>query len=167
LFQRDRLILELLYASGGRASEVVGIELNDFREGGKLLRLRGKGDKERMVPLGQAAIAALQVYRTECRPALVKSPQQYALLLSRRGNPMSRQSLWKIVKQAAEIAGLKRRLYPHLLRHSFATHLLQGGADLRSVQELLGHANMSTTERYTHVDAARLRAIHERCHPRS
>ena len=167
LQQRDRLALELLYASGGRASEIIGIELTDIREGGRLLRLRGKGDKERMVPLGEAALAALQVYRTECRPRLLSDPRQQALLLSKRGNPLTRQALWKIIKEAARLAGLSQRLYPHLLRHSFATHLLQGGADLRSVQELLGHANMSTTERYTHVDAARLRDIHRRCHPRS
>ena len=143
----------------------MGIELTDIREQGHLLRLRGKGDKERMVPLGEAARSALQLYRSECRPHLVTSPQQQALLLSRRGNAMTRQALWKVIKTAAQLAGLSQRLYPHLLRHSFATHLLQGGADLRSVQELLGHANMSTTERYTHVDAARLRDIHQRCHP--
>lgn len=167
MHHRDTVLLELLYASGGRASEVVGVELSDLREGGALVRLRGKGNKERIVPLGAMAQRAVTVYMRDERPSLVGLSRCERLLLSRRGRPLTRQALWLVVKQAAALAGLRQRIYPHLLRHSFATHLLQGGADLRSVQELLGHANLSTTERYTHVDAQRLRDIHQRCHPRS
>jgi len=164
---RDRCALELLYATGGRASEVAGLGVADLREGGRLVRLRGKGDKERMVPLGEPARRALRRYLTELRPTLATTASGDALLLSPRGRPMTRQALWKLVQVAGALAGIQRPLYTHLLRHSFATHLIAGGADLRAVQELLGHANLSTTQRYTHVDAARLRDVHRRFHPRA
>jgi integrase/recombinase XerD len=164
---RDRLALELLYACGGRASEVCAIGIGDFKEGRALVRLQGKGRKERMVPIGDKARYYLKRYLTELRPTLLRSPRQDALLLSARGLPLSRQVLWSIVKQTAELAGLGRPVYTHLLRHSFATHLLQNGADLRAVQELLGHANLTTTQRYTHVDGKRLVEIHRRFHPRA
>jgi integrase/recombinase XerD len=167
LFLRDRCALELLYATGGRASEVVGIGLADLREGGALVRLHGKGDKERMVPLGEPARRAVRRYRDELRPTLERGGRAERLLLTARGRPMGRQALWRLVKQSGALAGIDRPLYTHLLRHSFATHLLAGGADLRSVQELLGHANLSTTQRYTHVDAKRLRDVHRRFHPRA
>lgn len=164
---RDRCAMELLYACGARASEVVGIGLSDLREGGSLVRLRGKGNKERMVPLGETAKRTVRRYRQELRPELDRTGNAEALLLSTRGNPLSRQALWQVVKQAGALAGITKPVYTHLLRHSFATHMLERGADLRAVQELLGHANMSTTQRYTHVDQARLRAVHQAFHPRA
>ena len=164
---RDRLALELLYACGGRASEVAGLHVDDVREHGALVKLHGKGNKERMVPLGERARSALRRYLSDLRPTLDPTQRQTRLLLSRRGRSLSRQALWKIVHQAGQLAGLKKPVYTHLLRHSFATHLLEGGADLRSVQELLGHANLTTTQRYTHVDAKRLVEVHRKFHPRS
>ena len=164
---RDRCALELLYACGGRASEVSGLGLSDVREGATLLRLRGKGSKERLVPLGGVARKWLKKYLAELRPSLDPERRQERVLLSSRGLPMSRQALWKLVRTAGAIAGIGKPLFTHLLRHSFATHLLEGGADLRSVQELLGHANLSTTQRYTHVDAKRLKQVHRDFHPRA
>ena len=167
LFLRDRLALEFLYATGARASEVVQVGLADLMEARRLVRLHGKGNKQRVVPLGSAARRSLDRYLAECRPALVGPHADDRLLLSARGRPLTRQSLWTIVKTAARLAGLEQRVYTHLLRHSAATHLLQGGADLRLVQELLGHANLTTTQRYTHVDGKRLRDVHRRFHPRA
>ncbi len=164
---RDRAALELLYACGGRASEVAGLGLGDLREGGTLVRLHGKGNKERVVPLGSKARVAVRRYLEDLRPTLDPQGTQERLLLSRRGRPLSRLALWKLVRDAGRLAGIARPIYTHLLRHSFAMHLLEGGAGLRSVQELLGHANLSTTQRYTDVDARRLRDIHRRFHPRS
>jgi integrase/recombinase XerD len=163
---RDRLALELLYACGGRASEVVGIGLADLRDGGRLVKLHGKGDRERMVPLGDQARRHLKRYLDELRPQLDRARQE-RLLLSARGRPLTRQALWTLVKRAGVLAGIAKPVYTHLLRHSFATHLLENGADLRAVQELLGHANLTTTQRYTHVDAKRLIEIHRRFHPRA
>jgi integrase/recombinase XerD len=167
LYVRDRLALELLYASGGRASEVVGIGLADFQSGNALVRLHGKGNKERMVPLGQQARGCLRRYLAELRPQLALSPTEDCLLLSARGHPLTRQSLWALVKDTGRRAGLGKEVFTHLLRHSFATHLIENGADLRAVQELLGHANLTTTQRYTHVDAKRLIEVHRKFHPRS
>jgi integrase/recombinase XerD len=164
---RDRLALELLYASGGRASEVAGIGLGDLREGQRLVLLRGKGGKERMVPIGSRARQALTRYLADGRPQANPAPTQDRLLLNQRGAPLGRIGLWRIVRRAGRAAGLAKPVYTHLLRHSFATHLLAHGADLRVVQELLGHANLTTTQRYTHVDASRLREIHRRFHPRA
>ena len=120
-----------------------------------------------MVPLGSDAKDCLALYLQDLRPQLLKDPKQEAVFLSSRGRPMNRQAMWKLVRQAGALAGITKPLFTHLLRHSFATHMLSGGADLRSVQELLGHANMTTTQRYTHVDVSRLRQIHQRFHPRS
>jgi integrase/recombinase XerD len=167
MYTRDRTALELLYACGARASEVCGIGLSDLREQKRLVRLHGKGDKERLVPIGQEARRQINRYLRECRPGLDSSSKKPQLLLSSRGNPLSRQALWKLVRQAGELAGIGRPIYTHLLRHSFATHMLERGADMRAVQELLGHANLTTTQRYTHVDARRLRALHRDFHPRA
>jgi integrase/recombinase XerD len=164
---RDRLALELLYACGGRASEVAGIDCDDLRDKATLVKLRGKGNKERMVPLGNRARGVLKKYLSELRPTLDPTNKQKRLLLSKRGRPISRHTLWKLVHDAGERAGIDKRAYAHVLRHSFATHLLEGGADLRSVQELLGHANLTTTQRYTHVDARRLVDVHRKFHPRA
>lgn len=163
---RDRAALELLYALGGRASEVVGIGLRDLKDGDSLVLLRGKGDKERVVPIGDRAAAAVRAWREGLRRELDPRGRCERLLLGARGGSWTRQGLWATVRQAARLAGIAKPVWPHLLRHSFATHLLQRGADLRAVQALLGHASLVTTERYTHVDAARLRDIHRRCHPR-
>jgi integrase/recombinase XerD len=164
---RDKAALELLYALGGRASEVVGLGMTDLKEGGRLALLRGKGSKERLVPVGERARRAVAAYRDGLRRELDPRGRQERLLLGARGGPWNRQGLWQVVQQAAVLAGIAKPVWPHLLRHSFATHLLHGGADLRAVQALLGHASLTTTERYTHVDAARLRDIHRRFHPRS
>jgi integrase/recombinase XerD len=164
---RDRCALELLYACGGRASEVAGLGLADLHDRMTLVKLKGKGRKERLVPLGGRARRVLKQYLDELRPQLDPQHRQERLLLSSRGRPLSRVALWKIVTDAGQLAGITKPVYTHLLRHSFATHLLEGGADLRAVQELLGHANVTTTQRYTHVDARRLIEVHKRFHPRA
>ncbi len=167
LAARDRLALELLYATGGRASEVVAIRLDDLREERTLVLLRGKGAKERLVPIGGPARAALAAYLERCRPGLGAPAGEARLLLGSRGSPLTRFALWRIVVQAGRLAGIAKRIHPHLLRHSFATHLLARQADLRAVQTLLGHANLTTTQRYTHVDAKRLIDLHRKFHPRA
>jgi integrase/recombinase XerD len=164
---RDRLALELLYACGGRASEVVGIGLSDLKENGRLVRLRGKGRKERMVPLNPVARRTVTRYLKDLRPSLDPRTKSERLLLSSRGGPISRSVLWRIVRDAGVLAGINRPVYTHLLRHSFATHVLEGGAGLLAVQALLGHANLTTTQRYTHVDAKRLHDIFRKYHFRS
>lgn len=164
---RDRAALELLYACGARASEVCTLGLGDIRDQGKLVRLFGKGSKERLVPLGSKARAAIATYVEELRPRLLPDGGTDQLLLSSRRKPFGRAALWKLVRDAGVIAGIRKPVYTHLLRHSFATHLLENGANLRAVQELLGHANLTTTQRYTHVDAKRLIDVHRRFHPRS
>ncbi len=164
---RDRLALELLYATGGRVSEVAGIRLDDLREERTLVRLRGKGAKERLVPIGGPARAALADYLARGRPSLAASAGETRLLLGARGAALTRFALWRIVVQAGRLAGIAKRIHPHLLRHSFATHLLSRQADLRAVQTLLGHANLTTTQRYTHVDAKRLIELHRKFHPRA
>ena len=140
-----------------------------MREGGKLVQLTGKGNKQRLVPLGKRARHALKQYLDKSRGdfASAAKGQVDALLLTERGKPMSRQVLWSVVKVAGQLAGIRKPVYTHLLRHSFATHMLENGADLRSVQELLGHANLTTTQRYTHVTAQRIQAIHQQFHPRA
>ena len=167
LWRRDRLALELLYATGARASEICGIDLEDLKDGRTLVQLHGKGSKDRMVPLGEAAQIQLARYLTDLRPLMTRKGSPPRLLLGNRGGPLTRQALWRIVKEAAMRSGLEKRAYTHLLRHSCATHLVEGGADLRVVQELLGHANLTTTQRYTHVDARRLKEVHRRFHPRA
>jgi integrase/recombinase XerD len=167
LGRRDRAALETLYATGCRASEVAGLRPVDLNLTDGLARCVGKGNKERQVPLGSRAIAALDVYLRLDRPALVRQrPGASTVFVSKSGRPLSRVALWSIVKRHAQVAGLRSDISPHTLRHSFATHLLAGGADLRVVQEMLGHASIATTQVYTRVELSRLRQIHARFHPR-
>ncbi|HDQ41666.1 MAG TPA: site-specific tyrosine recombinase XerD [Desulfonatronum sp.] len=161
---RDRTMLELLYASGLRVSELTALRVLDLDLQAGLLRVFGKGRKERLVPIHHAAQEMLQVYLQTWRPAFL--PVQDALFLNRSGKAMTRQGIWKMIKVRVSKAGIRKPISPHTLRHSFATHLLEGGADLRTVQILLGHADISATEIYTHVQASRLKSTHERHHPR-
>ncbi|MGC0371247.1 site-specific tyrosine recombinase XerD [Microbacterium sp. SLBN-111] len=164
---RDRALLELLYATGARVSEIVQLDVDDTAHG-DVLRVRGKGAKERIVPVGSYARAAVDAYLTRVRPAwAAKGRATPRLFLGVRGAPLSRQSAWLIIQAAAERAGLTAHVSPHTLRHSFATHLLQGGADVRVVQELLGHASVATTQIYTHVSVDALRDVYATAHPRA
>jgi integrase/recombinase XerD len=165
-YSRDKAMLELLYATGVRASELAGLKVCDLNLDIGYLRCLGKGSRERIIPLGQAAIAATLDYLQTLRPKLAKPFSDDFLLLSRTGRPMSRIEIWRLVKKYAARAGMPRNLTVHTLRHCFATHLLAGGADLRSVQEMLGHVDIATTQIYTHVDQERLRRIHKQFHPR-
>src|SRR5439155_9209009 len=166
-FLRDKALLETLYATGSRASEVVGLKLQDLFLDSRFCKCHGKGGKQRVIPLGRAALAALRTYLGKLRPRLVRTaPDAPWVFVSRGGKALTREMLWMLVKKYVGRAGLNPRVSPHTLRHSFATHLLAGGADLRTVQELLGHASIQTTQHYTHVDRDRLRAIHEKFHPR-
>jgi integrase/recombinase XerD len=164
---RDRALLELMYACGLRASEAIGLELTDVDLEERVLRARGKGSKERVVPIGQAAVQALSVYLQRGRPALVKGAPEAHVFVNFRGGSLTRQGLYKIVRRHAVTAGLADRISPHTLRHTFATHLLAGGCDLRSVQEMLGHADVSTTQLYTHLSSQRLKDVYFRAHPRA
>jgi integrase/recombinase XerD len=164
---RDRALLELMYACGLRASEAIGLELGDVDVDERVLRARGKGSKERLVPIGQAAARAVRQYLDRGRPALVRCSSETALFLNFRGGRLTRQGLYKIVRRHALGAGLADRMSPHTLRHTFATHLLAGGCDLRSVQEMLGHADVSTTQLYTHLSSERLKDVYFRAHPRA
>ena len=164
---RDRALLEVMYACGLRASEAVGLELADLELGDGVLRARGKGSKERLVPIGRDAIAAVRAYLRSGRPALVGAREERRLFLNRRGGQLTRQGLYKIVQRHAKAAGLEDRMSPHTLRHSFATHLLAGGCDLRSLQEMLGHADIATTQIYTHLSAERLKDVYFDAHPRA
>lgn len=164
---RDFCILHLLYATGLRVSELAAIKTSHLMSDAGTLLAYGKGSKERLVPLGKEALAALQRYLAEARPALLNNRSSEAVFLSRRGETLTRQRIWQILKNLARHAGLSKRVTPHMLRHSFATHLLEGGADLRSVQILLGHADVSTTQIYTHVSATHLKSLYEKFHPRS
>jgi integrase/recombinase XerD len=166
-YLRDKALLETLYATGGRASEVVGLKLVDVYLDSAFCKCTGKGSKQRLVPLGRPGIEALRDYLTDLRPKLTRTnPGAPWVFVSRGGRALTRIMLWSLVKKYALRAGLNGKISPHTLRHSFATHLLAGGADLRTVQELLGHANIRTTQHYTHVDRERLRALHRRFHPR-
>lgn len=168
-WQRDVAMLEVLYATGCRASEVCSLRIRDLNVEQKHLKCSGKGGKQRMVPLGTAAIKAIDRYVTELRgdlAAKLKYPVD-ELFLSRTGRPLDRIQLWRLVKFYARRAGIDDKISPHSLRHSFATHLLAGGADLRQVQEMLGHANIQTTQIYTHVDHTRLKRVHQQFHPRA
>ena len=167
LAQRDRALLEVMYACGLRASEAVSLELADLDLEEGLLRARGKGSKERIVPVGRQALAALSVYLRSGRPELVGNRVQPRLLVNHRGAALTRQGLYKIVQGHAKAAGLQERMSPHTLRHSFATHLLAGGCDLRSLQEMLGHADLATTQVYTHLSADRLKDTYFGAHPRA
>lgn len=172
---RDGVLLELLYATGMRVSEVVGLRLQDWLPVEQLVRVLGKGDKERIVPVGRTTVSRVERYLQESRLSLL--PRSDKLLLNHRGGPLSRVSAWSILDRWARVAGIQRddgtgrkdghRVHPHVLRHSFATHLLKGGADLRAVQEMMGHADLSTTEIYTHLDIATLREVHAAAHPRA
>ena len=164
---RDRALLELLYACGLRASEAVGLTLDDVDVQEELLCARGKGSKERLVPIGREAIAALRAYLALGRPVLVGLSPERHLFVNRRGGGLSRQGLYKIVQGYADAVGLKDRMSPHTLRHTFATHLLAGGCDLRTLQEMLGHADIATTQLYTHLSTERLRDVYFDAHPRA
>ncbi len=163
---RDRAILELMYATGMRVSEVSNIRYSDVNRDVGFVRCLGKGRKERLIPLGKQAITAIGRYVNNVRPKQIKGGEPQELFLNRSGKKISRISLWKLVKGYARKARIKKEIRPHLLRHSFATHLLERGADLRSVQEMLGHADISTTQIYTHVNRDRLKSIHKMFHPR-
>jgi len=165
-YLRDKALLETLYATGSRASEVVGLKLTDMYLDGGFCKCLGKGSKQRIVPLGGPAITALKAYLKDLRPRLTQGNQVAHVFVSRGGKALTREMLWMLVKKYATRAGLNTKVSPHTLRHSFATHLLAGGADLRTVQELLGHANIRTTQHYTHVDRNRLQGIHRKFHPR-
>jgi integrase/recombinase XerD len=166
-YLRDRAILETLYATGCRVSEVAGLKLVDLYLDSAFCKCLGKGSKQRVVPLGRPAIEALKNYLDELRPKLTQNaPDAPWVFVSRGGRALTREMLWVLVKKYVTRVGLSVRVSPHTLRHSFATHLLAGGADLRTVQELLGHANIRTTQQYTHVDRDRLKAIHQKFHPR-
>jgi integrase/recombinase XerD len=164
---RDRALLETLYATGSRASEVVDLRLADLYLDAGFCKCTGKGSKQRVVPLGDHATAALRAYLTDLRPKLVKTREVPWLFVSRGGKALTREMLWVLVKKYVRRVGLNPKVSPHTLRHSFATHLLAGGADLRAVQELLGHASIRTTQHYTHVDRSRLQSVHRRFHPRA
>ncbi len=186
LASRDRALLELLYASGLRISEALGLDRQDLSVASASVRVIGKGDRERLVPVGDVAMAALQHYLAEARPAWLESAQKRAarvaqkgaarpeamrrggpIFLSSRGRRLGRMDAWRIIRRAALLAGLSGHVTPHTLRHSFATHLLEGGADLRVVQELLGHASITTTQLYTHLTGERIRQVYTRAHPRA
>ena len=164
---RDRALLETMYACGLRASEAIGLELSDVDLEAGILRARGKGSKERIVPIGTKAIESLNEYLDKARPRLVGDRDQPRLFVNLRGGGLSRQGLYKIVQGHARTAGLEHRMSPHTLRHTFATHLLAGGCDLRSLQEMLGHADIGTTQVYTHLSAQRLRDVYFDAHPRA
>jgi len=163
---RDAAILETMYASGARAQEVVDLHPEDVKIDFGYVRLSGKGGKERVVPLGALACRRLGEYLEKARPVLAKAGRSDHLFLSRTGRKLNRERIWQMIRGLARKAGLAKAVHPHTLRHSFATHLLEGGADLRLIQEMLGHASISTTQVYTHVDAARLKSIHRKFHPR-
>ncbi len=164
---RDRALLEVAYGTGVRVSELVGLGMTDVWFDEALIRVLGKGSKERLVPVGRRALGAAALYGREIRPALDRGKTKGRFFLNARGQPLSRVGAWGIIKRSAARAGIKKRVTPHTLRHSFATHLLEGGADLRAVQEMLGHADLSTTQIYTHVDRDYLRSVHKSYHPRA
>ena len=164
---RDRALLEVLYASGLRAGEIVGLRLENYLREEKLLRVVGKGNRERVVPVGEKAVAALDRWLAGGRPLLVKPKTGGEIFLGEHGRRLTTARVWQIVREMARLAGLPQKIWPHLLRHSFATHLLNHGADLRAIQEMLGHASLATTQVYTHVDQARLKQIHRQFHPRA
>jgi len=163
---RDRSLLEVAYATGVRVSELIGLGVSDVWFDDALVRVFGKGAKERLVPMGRRAMGAVAVYSREVRPALDKGRTEGRLFLNARGRPLSRVGAWGIIKRCAERAEISKKVSPHTLRHTFATHMLEGGADLRAVQEMLGHADLSTTQIYTHVDRDYLRSVHTMYHPR-
>lgn len=164
---RDRAMLELAYGAGLRVSEWIGLAVKDVLLEDGLVRVFGKGSKERLVPIGRTAIGAVAVYLRELRPVLERGQGKGVLFLNGQGKPLTRMGAWKILRKYVAQAGIDKAVSPHTLRHSFATHLLEGGADLRAVQEMLGHADIATTQIYTHVDREYLRSVHKQFHPRS
>jgi len=164
---RDRALIEMAYGAGVRVSELVGLDVTDVWYDDALVRVLGKGAKERLVPVGRRALGATALYAREIRPELDRGCSGGKLFLNARGTPLSRVGAWGIIKRCARRAGIEKRVSPHTLRHTFATHLLEGGADLRAVQEMLGHADLSTTQIYTHVDREYLRSVHKAYHPRA
>lgn len=164
---RDAAFLELLYATGLRASEIISLALNDINLEAGYLIAYGKGSKERLIPIGEVAQNLIKKYLKNSRPTLLKNKQSHHLFTTRSGKSMTRQGFWKLIKKYALAAGIRKKITPHTLRHSFATHLLERGADLRSVQMMLGHADISSTQIYTHVTTERLKKIHNQYHPRS
>jgi integrase/recombinase XerD len=163
---RDRAMLEFAYASGVRVSELAGLGLTDLVLEEGFSRVLGKGSKERLVPIGRKAVGALSIYLRETRPRLDRGRSEGRVFLNARGGPLSRMGIWKILRGHVEAVGIEKRVTPHTLRHTFATHLLEGGADLAAVQEMLGHADIATTQIYTHVDRTYLNEVHRRYHPR-
>jgi integrase/recombinase XerD len=163
---RDRAMLEVAYGAGLRVSEWIGLALKDVLLEEGLVRVLGKGNKERLVPIGRTAIGALAVYVRELRPVLERGEGKGILFLNGQGKPLTRMGAWKMLRKYVTMAGIEKPVSPHTLRHSFATHLLEGGADLRAVQEMLGHADIATTQIYTHVDREYLRSVHRQFHPR-
>jgi len=165
---RDKAMLELMYATGARVSEVASIKVSWINFDYGFIRCQGKGSKQRIVPMGSEASKAIRRYLQEVRPQLLKIEDDEPLLfLSRTGRKLRRENIWSLVKKYAMKAGIRSNISPHTLRHSFATHLLEGGADLRSVQEMLGHSNISTTQIYTHIDRKHLKTTHQKFHPRA
>ena len=163
---RDKAMLELMYATGVRVTELISLTINSVNRQAGYLVTFGKGNKERIVPIGETALNCLRRYLGSARPGFLKGKTTSILFVNRSGNGLSRQGFWKVVRKYADKAGLQKKVHPHTFRHSFATHLLEGGADIRSVQVMLGHADISTTQIYTHVTTKRLKEIHKRYHPR-
>ena len=164
---RNRAILELMYACGLRVSEVAALNVSSVNLDDRVIRVVGKGSKERIVPVGHLALRALGRYLKEARPYLLKSPDEPTLFLSRLGRRLDRERIWGIIKETARLAGINKNVHPHTLRHSFASHLLENGADLRVIQEMLGHADIATTQIYTHIDQRRLLEVQRKFHPRA
>ena len=164
---RNRAILELMYACGLRVSEVAALNVSSVNLDDRVIRVVGKGSKERIVPVGHLALRALGRYLKEARPYLLKSPDEPTLFLSRLGRRLDRERIWGIIKETARLAGIPKNVHPHTLRHSFASHLLENGADLRVIQEMLGHADIATTQIYTHIDQRRLLEVQRKFHPRA
>ena len=164
---RDRALLEVAYGAGLRVSEWISLGVGDVFLDDRIVRVIGKGNKERLVPIGRKALAAVAIYTRELRPALVRAAPHGTLFVNARGTPLSRMGAWKILRKYVDAAGISTHVTPHTLRHSFATHLLEGGADLRAVQDMLGHADIATTQLYTHVDRSYLQQIHRQFHPRA
>ena len=164
---RNRAILEVLYACGLRVSEVASLNVSSVNAENGVIRVLGKGSKERIVPVGHLAVQALRRYLTKSRPNLLRSPDEPTLFLSQRGRKLNRERIWAIIKEAALQAGIMKNIHPHTLRHSFASHLLENGADLRVIQEMLGHADISSTQIYTHVIQKQLKDVYQKAHPRA